>query len=174
MDDNGNSVLAFVPGKREIEKTIEDLSNSGLKARFFALHGDMTFTDQQKAFHIYNDGIPKVVVSTNVAQTSLTIPDINVVVDTGLERRHEYIDGLYTLTLDTITKSDVVQRSGRAGRTGPGKYYWCNDMPFNSLKEFPAPEIHTGSIDQIVLRLASVGINCDQLEFFHEVPTEKI
>ena len=167
-----HNVLAFVPGKREIEQTISDLKNRGLDAHMLRLHGDLPLSEQQNVFNETEK--PKVIVATNIAQTSITIPYIDAVVDSGLERHMQNIDGLDTLAIGQISQADYIQRKGRAGRTKPGIYVWCNDTPIKKLAEYPTPDIFTGSIHQVVLKLASIGVDASEIEFFHQPPIEKI
>lgn len=86
------NVLVFQPGKREIEECITELRRRGVQAEILPLHGGLTAGEQAACFQRYDR--PKVVVSTNVAQTSVTIDDIDAVVDSGLERRIELVDGV--------------------------------------------------------------------------------
>lgn len=172
LANTGHHVLAFVPGKRDIDQTIELLQNLKVRANFLKLHGDLPLSEQQAVFEQPSE--PTVVVSTNIAQTSLTIPYIDAVVDSGLERRMQNIDGLDTLAIGVISKSDYIQRSGRAGRTKPGIYIWCNDVDIDTLPEFPIPDIETGSIDQIVLHLAALDLDVMSIDFFHQPSTSKI
>ena len=172
LASQNHNVLAFVPGKREIENTIESLKKRNLDAHLLRLHGDLPLADQQVVFHSATKA--KVIVATNIAQTSITIPDIDAVVDSGLERHMENVDGLDTLTIGQISRSDYIQRRGRAGRTKPGIYIWCNDTPLNCLAKYPTPDIFTGSINQIVLKLGSIGIDAREVNFFHQPPIEKI
>ncbi len=167
-----HNVLAFVPGKREIDQTIAELQARNLDAALLRLHGDLPLSEQQVVFRETSQ--TKVIVATNIAQTSITIPDIDAVVDSGLERHMENIDGLDTLTIGQISKSDQIQRKGRAGRTKPGIYIWCNDTSLDELKLYPTPDIYTGSIHQIVLKLASIDLDASEVEFFHQPPREKI
>ncbi len=88
----GRNVLVFQPGKSEIAKTVGDLEKSGVAAEILPLHGELTVEEQAACFRHY--GRPKCVVSTNVAQTSVTIDDIDAVVDSGMERRVELVSGL--------------------------------------------------------------------------------
>lgn len=172
LASQNHNVLAFVPGKREIENTIESLKKRNLDAHLLRLHGDLPLADQQIVF--YPAAKAKVIVATNIAQTSITIPDIDAVVDSGLERHMETVDGLDTLTIGQISRSDYIQRRGRAGRTKPGTYVWCNDTPLNNLAKYPTPDIFTGSINQIVLKLASIDVDASEVDFFHQPPIEKI
>ncbi|MFI5345338.1 MAG: ATP-dependent helicase HrpB [Elusimicrobiota bacterium] len=117
------SVLIFMPGLREIRRTMSVLSpycrEEGLELH--ALHGSMDLTEQQNVL----DTSPKrrVIVSTNVAETGLTIPQVTMVIDSGLHRLAAYdaARGINTLYLSRISRSNASQRSGRAGRTAPGR-----------------------------------------------------
>jgi len=168
----GRNTLVFVPGKREISELIQKLQHSKVKAELLPLHGEMDFTEQQKCFKSYS--IPKVIVATNVAQTSITIPDIDAVIDTGKERRLEVYDGIQGLFLRNISKADCMQRKGRAGRTKTGKYILCSDTPFEYRREFSVPEIQRGILEQMVLRLATYGIDATEFEFFHQPSKESL
>ena len=170
--NDGRHVLVFEPGKREIDQVIEELKKQNLNVNLLRLHGDLPLSEQQIVFN--EPEIPTVVVATNIAQTSLTIPYIDAVVDSGLERRMQKVDGLDTLAIGVISKSDYIQRRGRAGRTKPGIYVWCNDIPLNKLEEYPIPDIYTGSIHQIVLHLAAIEIDAREIKFLHQPPLERI
>lgn len=169
----GRNVLVFQPGKREIGETIDRLrAVEGLNAELLALHGELTPEEQARCFRTYTR--PKCVVSTNVAQTSVTIPDIDAVVDSGLERRVELADGVEGLYLKPISHSDSAQRKGRAGRTKPGVYVdWCATT-WDERLEFPKAEILRTRLDQTVLRLAVAGFDAEALEFFHQPDTAQI
>ena len=167
-----HNVLAFVPGKGEINFTINKLNSMNVDAELIPLHGDLTFNAQELALCHYNR--PKVIVSTNVAQSSITIDDIDVVVDTGLERHLAMIGGAYTLDIGNISKADQIQRKGRAGRTKSGTYYWCGTIPMDELEDYPTPAIVTGQLDRIVLQLSSVGVDAENVVFLHQPSKEKI
>lgn len=160
----GDNVLVFQPGKREIEETIEELRFLVPGAEVLPLHGDLTPAEQAICFASYPR--PKVIVSTNVAQTSVTIPDIDSVVDSGIERRIELVDGIEGLYLGSISAACREQRKGRAGRTKPGTYIdHCEDR---NRPDFAKAEILRSRLDQVVLRLAEMGIDMEDLEFFHQ------
>jgi len=161
---DGRNVLVFQPGKAEIAKTIEELS--GLEAQVLPLHGELRPEEQKKCFQHYN--VPKVVVSTNVAQTSVTIDDIDAVVDSGIERRVELVDGIEGLYLKPVSQADCKQRAGRAGRTKEGVYVLCSSTSLDSRPAFPKAEIERSRLDQLVLRLAVAGFDATELEFFHQ------
>ncbi|MBU2416168.1 DEAD/DEAH box helicase [Patescibacteria group bacterium] len=163
VEENRN-VLVFQPGKKEIAKTCDALEDCG--AIVLPLHGELDPADQKKCFQQYDQ--PKVVVATNVAQTSITIPDIDAVVDSGIERRVELADGIEGLYLKPISQADCQQRKGRAGRTKEGVYILCSDTSLSERPTFPTAEIERSRLDQLVLRLAAVGIDATELEFFHQ------
>lgn len=176
LTEAGCNTLAIVPGKYEISQHVQFLrtyfKNTHQDVDIFPMHADLPLEEQEVVFLPTTK--PKVVIATNVAQTSITIPDIDAVVDSGLERHMAIIDGLETLTIGNISRSDMLQRKGRAGRTKPGIYVWCGEVPREELQEHSTPEIYTGSITQVVLRLAFAGITASEIEFFHQPPIEKI
>ncbi len=166
----GHNVLIFEPGKAEIGGTIETLKRSGVNAVVLPLHGEMDSSEQRRCFASYPK--PKCIVSTNVAETSVTIPDITAVVDGGMERRVEVVDGVEGLYLRPISKANAKQRQGRAGRCAPGVYIdRCDEL---ERPEFPVAEINRLRLDQTVLRLAQAGFDMEVLSFFHQPKKEEI
>ncbi len=164
----GHNVLVFQPGKAEIEATVAWLKEQeGLNAEILPLHGQLTAQEQKKCFRI-DYGRPKCVVATNVAQTSVTIPDIDAVVDSGMERRIEVVDGVEGLYLRPISLADARQRRGRAGRVKAGVYIDHCPAERQDRPAFPVAEILRSRLDQDVLRLAIAGFDMEELEFFHQ------
>ncbi len=161
----GRNVLVFQPGKKEIVETTEAIKASGVSAEVLSLHGDLEPGEQARAFAHY--ARPKCVIATNVAQTSITIDDIDAVVDSGMERRTEVVDGVEGLYLKPISLADSKQRKGRAGRCRPGIYIDCY-AGLSVREEYPKPEILRTLLDQTVLRLASIGFDMEDLSFFHQ------
>ena len=164
------NVLVFVPGKREIHNVMDELSNTD--AVVLPLHGEMDWDEQKKCLESYSK--PKVVVATNVAQTSLTIPDIDVVVDTGTARVSIAKDGIQGLFLEEISMADIIQRKGRAGRTKDGKYILCSDCPEKYRKRSAVPEIQRSILDRVVLQMAEMGIDAEKMKFFHQPDVKAI
>lgn len=164
----GRNVLVFQPGKSEIGDFMSDLTSYlkelNVSAEILPLHGELGWEDQQKCFASYHR--PKCVVSTNVAQTSVTIPDIDAVVDSGLEKRIELENGVESLRLRPISHADSQQRRGRAGRCKPGVY--IDLCPAYDRPKFPVAEIQRLHLDQVVLRLMAAGFDPEKLEFFHQ------
>jgi len=164
----GRNVLVFLPGKKEIDETCDELKH--FDAVILPLHAELDLIEQEKCFLSYEQ--PKVVVATNVAQTSITIPDIDAVVDSGIERRVELVDNIEGLYLKDISQADCLQRKGRAGRVKEGIYILCSDTSFEERPVFSTSEINRTRLDQLVLRLAVVGIDVTKLEFFHQPDIE--
>ena len=162
----GANQLVFLPGKGEIKQVEHALRQANLSAIILPLHGDVEPSEQELAFKSFTQ--PKVVLATNIAQTSLTIPDIDAVVDSGLERRIVLVNNVETLLLGNISRADVRQRAGRAGRVKEGQYVLCNDTPYDSFADFPIPEIQRSLLDQMVLRLAGAGLDALELPFYHQ------
>lgn len=162
----GKNVLVFAAGKPEINQIMDELRIQGATARVLPLHGELSMEQQRACFMQYSSN--KIIVSTNVAQTSVTVPDIDCVIDTGLEKRTDCIDGVQGLFMHPISQADIAQRRGRAGRTGPGEYYLCSNDSIESREEFSTAEIQRSLLDQVVLRLVSVGLDPEKLKFFHQ------
>jgi ATP-dependent helicase HrpA len=104
----------------------------------------------------------------------VTIPDIDAVVDSGEERRTEVRDGVAGLDLAAISQADCLQRAGRAGRTRPGVYVLCSDLPLERRLQYPPAEIERSRLDQMVLRLKLAGLDATELEFFHQPDREAL
>lgn len=173
----GHNILTFLPGKAEIQSTLEALEKKAAVANvpIIPLHSQLEADMQQKAFDSYPEG--KIILATNIAQTSITIDDIDVVLDSGLERRSEVRSGVEGLFIGQISQADSLQRAGRAGRTKPGEYVLAqfDTMPclkFEEREPYPTPEILRKHIDRLTLRLANVGIDIEELDFYHD-PSRK-
>jgi len=158
------NVLIFRPGKAEILRTIDDLHNRG--AIVLPLHSEITVEEQNRCFERFDR--PKVIVATKIAATSITIPDIDVVIDDGLDKSIRLFDGVEGLYEVEISKADCLQRAGRAGRTKAGTYFLCSDVPIKEREEFPIPEICCVRLDQLCLRLLNAGVDPTTIEFFHQ------
>lgn len=165
----GRNVLVFQPGKKEIAECVSSLEASlGTAAVVLPLHGQLEPEEQQRCFAAAPAGKVKVVVATNVAQTSVTIPDIDAVVDSGIERRTELRDGIEGLYLGAISRADCEQRAGRAGRCKAGQYVLASEKGLEDRSVFPTAEVLRSRLDQMVLRLAVQGFDATALEFFHQ------
>ena len=168
-----SNMLVFLPGKAEIEDTAEALAERSMQfdIPIIPLHSQLEATAQQEAFKNYPHG--KVILATNIAQTSVTIDDIDVVIDSGLERRSEVRSGVEGLFMAQISQADCKQRAGRAGRTKPGQYILApydrmECLDFDERPEYPVPAIMRSLIDRLTLRLASIDIDIEELDFYHD------
>lgn len=166
----GKNILVFVPGKKEIDEVIEHLCMED--ATVLPLHGELDWEEQKKCFAQYSN--PKVIVATNVAQTSITIPDIDVVIDSGNAKLSIAVSGIQGLFLKAISQADIAQRKGRAGRTKEGKYFLCSDEPIESREKYTVPEIQRSILDRVVLQIAAAGLDAEELQFYHQPEKESI
>lgn len=157
--DEGDA-LVFMPGAWEIRRTIEELrARLGAGCTILPLHGELPPAEQDKA--VGRASGRKVVVSTNVAETSLTIDGITLVVDSGLARvaRFDPRRGINTLFIEKISDASAAQRAGRAGRTAPGKCMrlWTKrDHERRPRREIP--EIHRLDLAEALLTLKAAGV----------------
>jgi HrpA-like RNA helicase len=170
LTQNTSNMLVFLPGKGEIEQVELAIRNATGNVPVIPLHSQLEPEAQQLAFRHYPNG--KVVLATNIAQTSITIDDVDVVIDSGLERRAEVRNGVEGLFISEISQADCIQRAGRAGRVKPGEYILAQlgSLPCSPLEARPAygvPEILRKHIDRLVLRLANINLDIESLEFFH-------
>src|SRR5690606_25337745 len=136
-------VLVFLPGEREIRECAEFLRRAQLPAtEILPLYARLSAGDQQKIFRPH--GGRRVVLATNVAETSLTVPGIRYVVDTGVARisRYSYRSKVQRLPVEAISQASANQRAGRCGRTAPGVCIRLYDeSDFLNRPEFTEPEI---------------------------------
>ncbi|OGG51023.1 hypothetical protein A3D72_03035 [Candidatus Uhrbacteria bacterium RIFCSPHIGHO2_02_FULL_57_19] len=166
------NVLVFVPGKQEIRETIAGITKSGVKAKCLPFHADLNTEDIQWVFESFDE--PKCVVATTIAQTSLTIPDIDAVVDGGLERGSEYKNGVEGLYTRPVSLAEREQRRGRAGRTKPGYYIDCSKIPLKERSIFSIPSIKRHELSGMVLQVLAAGYEPEKLAFFHPPSLQRI
>jgi ATP-dependent helicase HrpB len=151
--DAPGDVLVFLPGKAEIAECARALRGRR-DLEIVELHGGLALGDQNRAFA--PSTLRKVILATNVAETSLTIPGVGVVIDAGLVRQTRYHQGRGFLTLVPIADDSAAQRAGRAGRTGPGIVVrlWSAAA---RLAPTTLPEVHRESLVPMVLGAAACG-----------------
>jgi ATP-dependent helicase HrpB len=154
-------ILVFMPGMSEIQATIAACRTLRISERvtLIPLHGELPAEDQDKAFA--PNSLRKIIVSTNVAETSVTIDGIRHVVDSGVARiaRYDPERGIGTLMIEEISRASADQRKGRAGRTAPGtcRRLWTESNHLNR-PERNTPEIQRADLAETVLLLHSLGI----------------
>jgi ATP-dependent helicase HrpB len=160
LSENEGDILAFFPGAGEISRTAELLENEISSAKIFPLFGDMPLHQQQEAILPDKNGARKIVLATSIAETSLTIEGIKIVVDSGYSRvpRFDTRSGLTRLETIRVTKDSADQRAGRAGRTSAGVCYRLWSEGFNHhLVPHRSPEILEADLAPLVLELANWG-----------------
>ena len=158
------SVLAFLPGAAEIRRTADQLADRvrDPAVDIVQLYGALDADTQDRAIAPSPVGRRKVVLATSIAETSLTIEGVRIVVDSGLARvpRYEPAVGLTRLETVRVSRASADQRRGRAGRTEPGLCYRLWDEPETmSLAPFATPEILASDLSGLVLDLAIWGVN---------------
>lgn len=156
-------VLVFLPGAREIRR-VQGLLETGVpnrNVRVLPLFGDLSAEEQEAALTPAGPGTRKVVLATNIAETSLTIEGVRIVVDSGLVRRSLFdpVTGMSRLETQRVSRASAEQRQGRAGRLGPGVCYriW-SEASQRSLAPFTSPEIVDADLVPLALELARWGV----------------
>lgn len=157
------AILVFLPGYDEIKKVNEILMNhrplgvnfgDSQKFRVHTLHSSVPAAEQAEAFKPVLEGCRKIILSTNIAETSVTIPDIQFVVDTGKlrEKRYDQVRRITKLQCTWVSKSNAKQRAGRAGRVQNGNYYALfSRARYESLRGIGLPEMLRSDLQEICL-----------------------
>lgn len=170
LRDNPGDLLAFLPGSSEIRAVQRELDGS-VDGMICPLYGDLPFEQQQQA--IQPGTRRRVVLATNIAETSLTINGVRIVVDSGLTRRLQFdpATGLERLMTVRASRASALQRTGRAGRTGPGVCYRLyGEQSFQAMTPFTPPEMLTADLAPLVLELAAWGATPDGLSWLDQPP----
>jgi ATP-dependent helicase HrpB len=167
LNETEGDILVFLPGAGEIRACAEALSpvveRRGGSVTLHPLYGDLPFEEQERAI------LPspaasqkrKIVLATNIAETSLTIEGVQVVIDSGLTRRLQYdpSTGMNRLITVSVSRASAEQRKGRAGRLGPGVCYRLYSRhAFQAMVPFSAPEVLVSDLSSLVLELAAWGV----------------
>jgi ATP-dependent helicase HrpB len=161
VSDNSGDILAFLPGAGEIARAAEALEAAAVPAVLYPLYGDLNFRKQQEAILPHPEGKRKVVLATSIAETSLTIEGVSVVVDSGYARvpRFDPRSGFTRLETVRVTADAADQRAGRAGRLGPGVCYrlW-SEASHGNLLPHRTPEILEADLAPLMLELGNWGV----------------
>eukprot|EP00928_Gymnodinium_smaydae_P086237 TRINITY_DN7015_c0_g3_i3.p1 TRINITY_DN7015_c0_g3~~TRINITY_DN7015_c0_g3_i3.p1 ORF type:complete len:1283 (+),score=277.09 TRINITY_DN7015_c0_g3_i3:94-3849(+) len=155
----GGGILVFLPGWDEIERLkrrCRDHAVLGDRSRFWILplHSQIRLEQQREVFQKPPRGVRKLVLSTNIAEASLTVEDVEVVIDCGRAKETSYDNFLRVPTLNTswVSRASIVQRAGRAGRVAPGTcYHVFSRRRFSLLDDFRSPEIQRSSLEDVCL-----------------------
>ena len=166
-------VLVFLPGASEIRQAMRACRTTAERAGLLLLplHGDLTPEEQDRA--VSPADRRKVILSTNVAESSVTIEGVTAVIDSGLARiaSHSPWSGLPVLNVSRISKASASQRAGRAGRTGPGRVMRLYpEMDFHQRPAHDAPEIARRELSEMCLELLAMGLDPGGLEWFEAPP----
>ena len=157
LDEAEGDVLAFLPGVGEINRTAERLD--GIPAELHLLHGSLEPAQQRAS--IRRSDRRKVILATSIAETSLTIDGVRIVIDSGLARRARYdrVAGVSRLVTERASQAAVIQRAGRAARQGPGVAYrlW-EEAATAGLPRFDPPEILESDLSPLLLDCALWGV----------------
>lgn len=175
LDENpDSSVLVFLPGQGEIARVSDALENPGPTVDVFPLYGNLPLEAQQRAIEPAVHGRRKIVLATNLAETSLTIEGVDVVIDTGLVREPVFDPATAMTRLQTvrISKASSVQRMGRAGRLREGRCYrlWSASQQ-EQLSPRSTPEILSADLAPLALQLLAWGVSSpDELRWMDMPP----
>lgn len=175
LRDQGGSLLVFLPGAGEIRRVEQQLRGQVPEHVVIApLYGNLKSDEQDRAIAPASEGQRKVVLATAIAETSLTIDGIRVVIDSGQQRRAVFDpnSGMTRLVTGRVSKASAEQRKGRAGRLEPGVCYrlWSESEQFG-LADFTPPEIQEADLAPLVLELAQWGARSpEQLEWIDLPP----
>ena len=166
--EGAGDVLVFLPGEREIREAAEALrKHHPPHVEILPLFARLTAAEQEKIFKPSNTR--RIVLATNVAETSLTVPGIRYVVDSGLARvkRYSYRQKVEQLQVEPISKAAANQRAGRCGRVAAGVCIRLYDeADFNSRPDFSDPEIMRSSLASVILRMKALGLkNIEEFPF---------
>ncbi|XP_060518412.1 ATP-dependent RNA helicase DHX30-like [Cylas formicarius] len=167
------AILVFLPGWEDITK-VQALLPRRNDMAVYCLHSKLKNTEQMRIFRKPPPGIRKVILSTNIAETSITIDDVVYVVDSGIFKNKVFDSerGINVMDQYWIAKANVTQRSGRAGRCRPGEsYHMYPRSKFDTFRDYKLPDILGTSLTKIVLDSKTFPGNRDAVEFMNELPT---
>ncbi|KAG0304257.1 hypothetical protein BGZ98_005744 [Dissophora globulifera] len=178
-------ILVFLTGREEIDHVVSEIrerattlpSNKYAGVLALPIHAGLTMTDQALVFEATGHGVRKVVVATNIAEASITIPGIRYVVDSGFVKIRAFNPetGMEVLTTTSISRASAEQRAGRAGRIQEGKAYrlYTESSFLNDMQQASVPEIQRSNLTSLVLQLKALGIeNVLRFDFMTSPPAE--
>ncbi|MGS0939702.1 ATP-dependent helicase HrpB [Pseudomonas luteola] len=176
LDEQSGSLLVFLPGQAEIRRVqelLDDALAGRVDIRIAPLYGELDLAAQRAAIEPAPAGIRKIVLATNIAETSLTIEGVRVVIDAGLAREPAFDpgSGMTRLATRRISRASATQRAGRAGRLEPGVCYrlW-SETQHDQLPAYDSPEILQADLAGLALQLARWGADADELVWLDKPP----
>jgi len=174
--DPRGDILVFLSGEREIHEASDYLARKGLRqTEILPLYARLSSAEQRRVFHPGPER--RIILSTNVAETSLTVPRIRFVVDTGFARisRYAHRSRIQRLPIEPVSQASANQRAGRCGRLGPGvcvRLYSRED--FDLRPEFTEPEILRTSLASVILRMLTMGLGAVEEFPFVDPPAPRM
>ncbi|XP_021756655.1 pre-mRNA-splicing factor ATP-dependent RNA helicase DEAH10-like [Chenopodium quinoa] len=169
LEEAPGDILVFLTGQEEIESVeglvrdkLPQLPEGNRNIVTVPIYASLPSEQQMKAFMPAPDGFRKVILATNIAETSVTIPGIKYVVDPGVVKARNYNPrtGIESLSIIPTSKAQALQRSGRAGREGPGKCFRLyTEREFEKLADSTVPEIKRCNLSNVILQLKALGID---------------
>ncbi len=174
--DGLGDILIFLPGEREIREAAESLrKHHPPHTEILPLYARLSASDQNRIFQPHKGR--RIVLATNVAETSLTVPGIRYVIDPGIARlsRYSHRTKVQRLPIEKVSQASANQRAGRCGRTAPGiciRLY--SEEDFNLRAEFSEPEIRRSNLAAVILKMKSLGLGDIDRFPFVEIPEPKM
>nr|CAD7257324.1 unnamed protein product [Timema shepardi] len=166
------AILCFLPGWSEIEATSRALSDDP-SLYVLRVHSKLPYDEQALIFQPPPDGLRKVILATNIAETSITVEDVVFVVDTGAHKEHRLNEDKSMSSLDNqwVSQANVNQRRGRAGRVRPGKsFHLYTKDKYHRMEEFPIPEVLRVSLEKAVMDCKAFNDKEKADAFMSEMP----
>ena len=174
-EDDGGDILIFMPGRREIERTMETCARVARQLEIRPLHGGLTAGEQDRA--VSDQGTRRIVVATNIAETSITIPRVTVVIDAGLARIDRFDPGrdLPSLTTEPVDRASAVQRAGRAGRLRPGRCIRLyTESQFLRRPAARAPATARADLAEAFLKLRAANLDPTSFAWIDPPPSDAV
>ncbi len=176
-DNRVGDILTFLPAERDIHELSRLLEGGrGRSCQILPLYGRLANADQQRIFR--TGGQRRIILSTNIAETSLTVPGIRYVVDTGLARVSRYSAHSHTqrLPIEPVARSSADQRKGRCGRVEDGTCYRLyTEEDYNERPRYNTPEIHRSNLASVILRMTAFRLgHVDNFPFIDPPPESAI
>ncbi len=169
------NVLCFLPGAAEIGRAVRTMASRAPQLDVLPLHGSLDAEAQDLALRPSTSGRRRLIVATNIAETSVTVPGVTAVVDSGLQKvaRYDAARGIDSLEVERITGDAADQRAGRAGREGPGRAVRLWDRR-DRLRPHREPEIRRVDLSSLVLDVIAWGGHPRTLDWFEPPPSDAI
>ncbi|XP_005103973.1 probable ATP-dependent RNA helicase DHX35 [Aplysia californica] len=185
FNERPGDIIVFLTGMNEVDDVVSQLisearklKKDSMKMRVLPMHGSLPAAEQMKVFERTSKYTRKIVVATNIAETSITIPGITYIVDTGFVKLKAYNpkSGIESLVIIPVSQASANQRAGRAGRVRAGKAYRLyTEEEFDKLPVSTAPEMQRSDLAPVILQLKALGIaNVLRFHFMSPPPAQNM